>query len=174
MSELILEIVEGPDAGRQVPLDRAIEIGRGAEAGLVLEDDEVSRRHARITPESGGAVVEDLGSANGTFVNQNELSGAARARVIAGDELLVGVTVMQIRSAQQVAAQPSAVRAVPAGLAMAPREPTYVAPVKGSGGPAVPELDRLTDAMTKAHARAAPFAIFALAVLVVIIYLGTK
>ena len=177
MSELILEVIEGPDAGRQVQLDRAIEIGRAAEAGLSLNDDEVSRRHALITPESGGAVIEDLGSANGTFINQNELSGTARARIVAGDELVIGVSVLKLRSAQEVQAQPSAVRAVPPALAMAPREPTYVPPATGGGGGgevAVPELDRLLDAKTKSHARAAPLAVFALAVLVVLIFLATQ
>ena len=174
MSELILEVVEGPDAGRQITLDRAIEIGRAAEAGLSLNDDEVSRRHARISPENGGAVVEDLGSANGTFINQNELSGSARARVVPGDELVIGVSVLKVRSAEEVRAQPSAVRAVPPALAMAPREPTYVAPVQAAGEVGVPELDRLLDSRTKGHAKAAPFAIFALAVLVVLIFLATQ
>ena len=174
MSDLILEVVEGPDAGRQMPVDRPIVIGRGDDADLRLADDEVSRRHARVAPEDGGAVVEDLGSANGTFVNENELSGTARARVVAGDELLVGVTVLQVRSAQQVQAQPSAVRAVPPALAAAPRQPTYVAPAVGGGEVAVPELDRLVDAKTKGHARAAPFAVFALAVIVVLIFLATQ
>ena len=175
MSDLTLEIVEGPDAGKQIRLDGPIDIGRGDGVGLRLNDDQVSRAHARITPDPSGAVVEDLGSANGTFINQNELMG--RAQASAGDEIQVGVTVMQMRSAQQVAAQPSAVRNVPPALAMAPRRPAYVdptSPAAPSGGPLVPELERLVDSKVKSQARTAPIAVFALVILVVIVYLGTQ
>lgn len=172
MPDLTLEIVEGPDAGRQVRLDRAIEIGRGEGAGLRLNDHQASRAHARITPDPSGAIIEDLGSSNGTFLNHNELQG--RALVAAGDEILIGVTVLQARSAQQVAAQPSAVREVPPALAMAPRKPAYVDSAAAPAGPVVPALDRLVDAHVKAQARTAPIAVFALVVLAVIVYLGTQ
>ena len=173
MSDLTLEIVEGPDAGKQIRLDGPIEIGRGEGAGLRLNDDQVSRAHARITPDPSGAVIEDLGSSNGTFLNHNELQG--RAQASAGDEILIGVTVLQMRSAQQVAAQPSAVGEVPPALAMAARRPAYVDPTAApSGGTVVPALDRLVDAHVKAQARTAPIAVFALVVLAVIVYLGTQ
>ena len=182
MADLTLEVVEGPDAGRAVPLDGPLEIGRDPRAGFPLADDQASRRHARIRPESNGAVVEDLGSSNGTFVNHNELY--APTRVTAGDEILIGVSVIQVRSAVQVAAQPSAVRAVPAGLAISPKRPTYtdptdeegaalVAPAPPRHGAGVPELDRLVDARVKTQARLAPLAIVVLVVLVVVIYFGT-
>ena len=69
---------------------------------LVLEDGEVSGQHARITPSPDGyATVEDLESTNGTFVNQNELMGPAR--LDPGDELLIGVSVIQLRTGQDIA-----------------------------------------------------------------------
>jgi pSer/pThr/pTyr-binding forkhead associated (FHA) protein len=102
---LTLEIVEGPGAGRQLVLDRPIVIGRALENDFVIEDSGVSRRHARLSPTpDGSAVVEDLGSANGTFVNRDQLYEPAR--LDPGDELLVGVTVILARSRAQVAAQP--------------------------------------------------------------------
>ena len=61
MPRLLLEIVEGPGAGRQFPLDRAVVLGRDAAADVVLDDPRVSRRHARITPSDGVVVVVDLG-----------------------------------------------------------------------------------------------------------------
>ncbi len=181
MSEpLTLEIVEGPDAGRRVVLEGPIVIGRAPDTGLVLKDGEVSRHHARVSPAAdGSAVVEDLRSANGTFVNQNELYGPAR--LDPGDELLVGVTVIELRSAAQVAAQPSAIRAVPAGLAAAPLAPAYVDPevIKAEIEPSdarssTPKLDRFLDVRVRRRAQLAPLAVFVLVALALIIYFATR
>ena len=54
-ARLCLEIVEGPGAGHQVPLGEPLVIGRSQEAQLVLSDDQVSRRHARVSPRSADA-----------------------------------------------------------------------------------------------------------------------
>ena len=70
MARLLLEIVEGPGAGRQLPLERPVVVGRDAAADVVLDDERVSRRHARITPQAGGAVVEDLDSRNGELATR--------------------------------------------------------------------------------------------------------
>jgi len=128
-------------------------------------------------------VVEDLGSSNGTFVNSNELH--APTRVTAGDEVLIGVSVIQVRSVEQVAAQQSAVRSIPAGLAAAPRRPTFVDPKEdapaapkgkqradGKQRTGVPELDRLVDSRVKAQTKLAPLALMVLVALVVLIYFG--
>lgn len=172
MAELTLEVVEGPDAGTTASLGGTVEIGRDPAADLPLRDEQASRRHARIRPQSDGAVIEDLGSSNGTFVNSNELHGPAH--VSAGDELLIGVSVIQVRSARQVAAQRSAVRAVPPALAISERRPTFTDPVEKKKAAVVPELDRLRDARTKAQARLAPFALIVLVVFIVAIYLGSQ
>lgn len=170
---LTLEVVEGPDAGKTAALTGTIEIGRDPSAGLTLYDDQVSRRHARISAGVGGAVVEDLGSSNGTFVNDGQVQ--APTPVSVGDCLLIGVSVLQLRSAAQVATQASAVRAIPPALAVPERRPTFVdPPVDSPGRPVVPELDRLVDARTKAQAKLAPFAVLLLVILIVAIYLGTQ
>ena len=65
---LTLEVTSGPAAGQSVELGDELVIGR-EDAGLVIDDPEISRRHARVSPVDGGVVVEDLGSTNGTFVN---------------------------------------------------------------------------------------------------------
>jgi pSer/pThr/pTyr-binding forkhead associated (FHA) protein len=119
-------------------------------------------------------VVEDLGSTNGTLLNRNEVHG--RAALATGDELVMGVTVMQLRSAQDVARQPSAVRAVPPALAAPVRRPTYIDAPSGEGAAdsGVPELERLRDRRTKSKATVAPLAIFVLAALAIIIYLGVS
>ena len=63
---------------------------------------------------------------------------------------------------------------MPPALAAPENRPSYVDPVSGKGAPpaGVPELDRLVDSRIKGKARLAPFSIFALAALIVVIYLG--
>jgi predicted component of type VI protein secretion system len=112
MADLILEIVEGPQAGRQVPLDTVVDIGRDTSLPLHLDEDtQVSRRHARIVVQGGAVVVEDLGSTNGTYVNEQPIS--APRPLNPGDKVRVGLTVLELRTRQQVAARPSAVQAMP-------------------------------------------------------------
>jgi pSer/pThr/pTyr-binding forkhead associated (FHA) protein len=178
MEALSLEVVEGPDAGRRVRLLGPLEIGRSNDAGFVLADRLVSRRHARITPSRDGAVVEDLGSSNGTFLNGNEVHGPTR--MAAADQVLLGVTLLQLRTARQVAERPSAVHTVPPPLAAPVRAPDYV-PAELLDGPGMTgrkatdhALDSLLDTRTKGKARTAPLAVFVLVVLVVLIYLATR
>jgi pSer/pThr/pTyr-binding forkhead associated (FHA) protein len=173
--DLLFEIVEGPGAGRQIVLTGPVVIGRDSSADVVLDDGQISRRHARVTPSNGGVVVEDLESTNGTFVNHDEVQAPVELRP--GDELLVGVTVLQLRSPEQVRLQASAVRAVPPALATPERRPAYVdsaggTPARAGAGAGIPELDRLVDSRVKTKAALAPLAIFVLAALVVVIYLG--
>jgi len=173
---MLLEIVEGPEAGRQIELQGAVVLGRDHSADVVLEDGQISRRHARVTPSAAGIVVEDLESTNGTFVNQDEVHSPVE--LTPGDELLVGVTVMQLRSPEQVRVQASAVRAVPPGLATPERRPAYVADedpaqaARAGQGAGIPELDRLVDSRVKSKAALAPLALFVLVALIVVIYLG--
>jgi pSer/pThr/pTyr-binding forkhead associated (FHA) protein len=112
MSDLVLEIVEGSDAGRQLPLDSVIDIGREPNLPLHLDEDtQVSRRHARISAQGGQVVVEDLGSTNGTYVNDQPIS--APRTLNPGDKVRIGLTVLELRTRQQVAARPSAVQVRP-------------------------------------------------------------
>lgn len=177
MAALTLEIVEGPGAGRQLVVDRPVLIGRSPDADLRLEDVQASRRHAQVAPSSdGAAVVEDLGTANGTFINHNELHGPAR--LDPGDELLIGVTVIQVRSNAQIAAQPSAAVRIPPALAIAPRKPAYVAddaiaPVLGEPA-GTPELERYLDVRVRRRAQLAPLAILILVALALCIYFATR
>lgn len=175
MSDLLLEVVEGPGAGRQTRLAGAVEVGRDPSAGMVLEDDLVSRHHVRVIPEPGGALVEDLGSLNGTFVNGQEVHAPTRMRP--GDHVLVGVTVLELRTADQVRAKLTAVRAVPPALAVPGREPDYVpSNVRASARETPPRspLDPLLDSRTKAQARTAALALFVLTALAVILFLATR
>ena len=113
MSDLILEIVEGSEAGRQIPLDSVVDVGREPSLPLHLDDDtQVSRRHARIAVQGGQVVVEDLGSTNGTYVNDQPISSPRSLNP--GDKVRIGLTVLELRTRQQVAARASAVQPRPA------------------------------------------------------------
>jgi pSer/pThr/pTyr-binding forkhead associated (FHA) protein len=178
VSELSLEIVEGAGAGRRVALSSPVTVGRGGDADLVLADELVSRRHARVSRSGAAAVVEDLGSRNGTFVNGNEVHGPTR--LAPGDQLQLGVTLVELRSAGQIAERPSAVHPVPPPLAVPERAPDYLPAglqadpnhTPAGGARHRDALDQLLDAETKAKARTAPLALFVLVALVVIIYLA--
>jgi serine/threonine-protein kinase len=81
--------------GKQVRLyNQATVIGRSQECDLVVKASEVSKRHCRILLAPDHAIVEDLGSSNGTFVNGEQVD---RARLHDGDELDLGGHVFQVR-----------------------------------------------------------------------------
>jgi pSer/pThr/pTyr-binding forkhead associated (FHA) protein len=69
-------------------------VGRGTECDLRLDDTFVSQEHARIFAKDGSWYVEDLGSTNGTFVNEQRL--AAPAMLTSGDRIRVGTTVLEL------------------------------------------------------------------------------
>jgi pSer/pThr/pTyr-binding forkhead associated (FHA) protein len=132
--ELSLEIVEGAGAGRMVALTGPVTVGRAGDADLVLADELVSRHHAQIAPSGSGAVVEDLGSRNGTYVNGEAVHGPTH--LTPGDQLQVGVTLVELRSTTQIAERPSAVHRVPPPLAVPPRPPDYLAGTDPDEAPA--------------------------------------
>ena len=69
----------GPDIGRRIPLERPqYTVGRDSESGLVVSRSSVSRQHARLYLQDDMWWVEDLGSTNGTFVNEQRCVGPQR------------------------------------------------------------------------------------------------
>jgi pSer/pThr/pTyr-binding forkhead associated (FHA) protein len=90
-----LFVIEGPDAGRSFALGAQSVIGRDPTATVNLVDAEVSRRHAIITLGEGRATIEDLGSSNGTFVEDAQI--AEETDVGPGQRLRVGKTLMELR-----------------------------------------------------------------------------
>jgi DNA-binding winged helix-turn-helix (wHTH) protein len=69
--------------------------GRGEECAIVVDATTVSRRHACFTVASAVATVEDLGSTNGTFVNNVPISSATRLND--GDEISLGKAALKLR-----------------------------------------------------------------------------
>jgi pSer/pThr/pTyr-binding forkhead associated (FHA) protein len=76
-------------------LNGNMQIGRADSCDIKLGDTYVSANHARIYSRDDGWYVEDLGSTNGTYLNQRRLTAPAELR--AGDKLRVGKTVMELR-----------------------------------------------------------------------------
>ncbi|MEZ4399526.1 MAG: GGDEF domain-containing protein [Kofleriaceae bacterium] len=82
-------VLAGPRVGTMVRIDAAeVVIGRSLRAELCLDDDGVSRHHARIRTVDGVAWIEDLGSRNGTFVNGVRVDTAVK--LVDGDKVHVG------------------------------------------------------------------------------------
>jgi len=66
----LLLVLSGTRLGHRLVLgDAVVDIGRGSAAGLILDADSISRKHARIERFGGGHRIVDLGSTNGTYVN---------------------------------------------------------------------------------------------------------
>lgn len=66
----------GPTPGKEFPLEKSeLFIGRDLTNDIVINDAEISRRHARLVAQAGGYVLEDLGSTNGSFINGQRLTG---------------------------------------------------------------------------------------------------
>lgn len=82
-----LVIEEGIIKERVIPVEVEVTMGRGTNNDIRLADPTVSRYHARVSVADGQAFVEDLGSSNGTYVNDERVSKSALAN---GDGLRIG------------------------------------------------------------------------------------
>lgn len=90
-----LLLTGGPLVGTILPLGAApIVIGRSPASTLVLEDEYASGRHARLQPSDQGWWIEDLGSRNGTFVDDERLSEPRLLNL--GDIVRIGQTTLEL------------------------------------------------------------------------------
>jgi len=85
--------LSGEYFGRSWPLHASLPVGRADDAGLRIALDGISRQHARLTPAGDEVLVEDLGSANGTWLNGKRIT---RARAVHGDEIRFDVQRFQL------------------------------------------------------------------------------
>ncbi len=92
-----LVVTAGPLTGTKITLgDQPILIGRADDSTLVLTDDFASSRHARLTNRGGQWYVEDLGSTNGTYLDQQRVQGPLL--VAPGQPIRIGQTALELRS----------------------------------------------------------------------------
>jgi len=89
--------VHAPDAKRPrtLKLSGSLDIGRAEACQVRLDDTYVSQHHARLSARDGGVFVEDLGSTNGTFLNDRRVQTPVEVRP--GDVVRVGKTVLELR-----------------------------------------------------------------------------
>src|SRR5437762_1453976 len=83
--------LNGP-TGQTILGSSVITIGRAHDNQIVLNDPKVSRQHAQIRPDEQGYSIVDLGSVNGTFVNEQRLSPFVLHLLRMGDIIRIGDT----------------------------------------------------------------------------------
>jgi hypothetical protein len=136
-------IEEKPMAGRELEITAGLVVGRTG-SDVELADPEVSRRHATFRDVDGGIAVEDLGSSNGTFVNEQPVQGIVTLKP--GDAVRFGNTVWRLGGGEgaTVAAPTPAAAAAPEPAAGGERPPTGIRQALGAEpvyGEALPTFD---------------------------------
>jgi pSer/pThr/pTyr-binding forkhead associated (FHA) protein len=80
--------------GERVDVVTPVTVGRSAQCDLSLQDTYLSSRHARLVNDEGELSIEDLGSTNGTYVNQELVKG--RVQLERGDIVQVGGVIFEV------------------------------------------------------------------------------
>lgn len=126
VSQFQLIMRSGPTPGASFILEGdQLTVGRDATNEIVINDAEISRRHARLTFQGGKYVLEDLGSTNGTFVNGQRLAGP---RVLkAGEVVQFGEQIMLVFEVTSMDAGATVVS--PRASAAVPSVPRPLTPV---------------------------------------------
>jgi pSer/pThr/pTyr-binding forkhead associated (FHA) protein len=104
-----LRFISGKYQGGEYSLQdaRDLVIGRSSDLDMVLIEDMVSRKHAKITLQDGAITIADLGSTNGTIVNGEKVK---KAQLKEGDRVLIGTSILKLVTVQR-SAQPIDARA---------------------------------------------------------------
>jgi diguanylate cyclase (GGDEF)-like protein len=101
--EACIVVIYGPELGRRVQLGTApFQIGRSSQNDLALDQESVSRHHARITFDGSDYWVADLKSTNGTFVNDEPTT---ESRLKDGDQIRIGRSILKFMTGENVEAQ---------------------------------------------------------------------
>jgi hypothetical protein len=101
-----LRFISGKYQGGEFPLrpHREIVIGRSSDLDMVLVEDMVSRKHAKIVTEERTVSIQDLGSTNGTFVNGEKIR---KVELKDGDRILIGTSIIKLVSLEGQAVAPA-------------------------------------------------------------------
>jgi pSer/pThr/pTyr-binding forkhead associated (FHA) protein len=158
-----LIVMQGPNVGHEylLPGDEST-IGRSTSNSIVLPFAEISRKHARVWQEEESTFLEDLGSTNGTFVNDTRLTG--RVALYDGDEIQIGdafrllvaspegltrpisgPSAASVQSPQAANEQSVFSEVVPSSEIPTPRPPLYINLEERESDIELPEIDRTPD-----------------------------
>lgn len=85
-------VLQGP-TGRTILGTTVLTIGRVPGSGIAMTDPQSSARHAEIRPEGQGYSIVDLGSTNGTYVNEQKLAPHAQRTLYSDDRIRIGTTI---------------------------------------------------------------------------------
>ncbi|MEX2275026.1 MAG: FHA domain-containing protein [Actinomycetota bacterium] len=95
-SSVIVRTQQGKKASTHKLDGDDVEIGRAAGCAITLDDTYASQSHARLSYRDGAWAIQDLGSTNGTFLNERRLEGTSEVR--AGDRIRIGTTILELRA----------------------------------------------------------------------------
>jgi pSer/pThr/pTyr-binding forkhead associated (FHA) protein len=149
MAQFQLVLRVGPSPGKVYPiLKNELTIGRDINNEIVINDSEISRRHCRLVMSGDSYLIEDLGSTNGTWINEQRLTGSHQ--LVHGESIRLGdnvvlefglegfdedATVVSSGAAAPTA-QPAAPPPPPPQQAAPPPQPQYAGQVPASPPPA--------------------------------------
>jgi pSer/pThr/pTyr-binding forkhead associated (FHA) protein len=89
----VLAAIAGPLTGQRFPIGANLEVGREGSGIALGFDTHASRKHASFMATPGGIILTDLGSTNGTFVNDQPVQAATLSK---GDTVRIGVTTFRV------------------------------------------------------------------------------
>lgn len=93
-------VIYGPELGKRIELGAAnFQIGRSAKNDLFIDQESISRHHARITFDGRAHWVQDLGSTNGTFLNDDQVT---ENPLRDGDQIRIGQTILKFMTGENV------------------------------------------------------------------------
>ena len=141
MAHLVLESGEGK--GKRFPLGKITGLGRLKSCDIPIKDHKASRTNTKIEQGREGFFLEDLGSSNGTFLNDEKIE---KVRLTQGDLVKIGKTVFRFENPASPAPQPSPKQPSPAPKPADPAFPgslaTMETPPSGTPAPAAQEVDK--------------------------------
>ena len=147
MAQFQLVLRVGPSPGKVYPLLKSeVTLGRDINNEIVINDAEISRKHSRLKIVGNGYVIEDLGSTNGTWVDEQRISGQYQLShgdtIRMGDNISLTYEVIGYDADATVAsssAAPATAQAPPPQQYQEPQQPYQQTPRDYQYGGRVPE-----------------------------------